>query len=447
MTALAEVLSAKGKQIIGSDVTDPFFTDEILAQRGITCLPGFKKENIPSDVDAIIYSTAYGRTNPEMSTAIKRNIPLISYPEALGTLMKMYQTSIAIAGTHGKTTITALLGWLCERAGKDPTVIIGARSNNWKANARVGKSELFIFEADEYQDKFSFYQPNYIILNNIDYDHPDFFKDIAAYRNVFKKFICQPLSGGVIFANYDNLEVRHIVQQSEHPIVWCGEDEPSEWQLINRKVMTDGSQVIKVALGGIIFGEFNIKLIGRHNALNCLPVIALAHKLLVPSEDIKDALASFRGTVRRLEIIGRPHDVLIIDDYAHHPTEIEASLKALTESYPARRLICVFQPHTYSRTKALMEDFAGAWRSVDELVLLDIFGSAREAQGTISINDLAKLVTKYNKNVVTLPGPKEAVQYLKNKLQPGDLLVTMGAGETWMVAEDLHKILSGKKPN
>src|SRR3989338_3814779 len=358
MTAIAEFLHARCKDISGSDTEERFFTDEILTHMGVRVKTGFKKENITDETDLVIFSTAYDKTNPEIVYARENKIQLLSYPEALGMLIELFPESVAVSGTHGKTTITALLGWVLERGGKDPSVIIGARSNNWHSNARAGKGKIFVFEADEYQDKFKYYKPTTIILNNIDYDHPDFFKDMHQYRETFISFIKNISPKGILYANYDNLETRNILKNSEAHIVWYGENKFADWELISRRALDDGSQSIKIAFNDSVYGEFKIPLIGKHNALNCLPVVALSHKHAIPIDTLKEAFSSFQGTVRRLEVIGWHKDILIIDDYAHHPTEIRASLNAVRESYPNRRIVCVFQPHTFSRTEALLDDFA-----------------------------------------------------------------------------------------
>ena len=443
MTALAQALKAQGHIVNGSDIRDEFFTDKVLKKEEIHCFQGFSKDNVPRDVDAVVYSTAYSEDNEEIAYSIKQGIPMFTYPMALGSLIKSKKESIAIAGTHGKTTITALLGWVLEEGEKDPSVIIGAKSINWQSNARAGKSSVFVFEADEYQNKFQYYSPHFIVLTNIDFDHPDYFKDFLEYRKAFRDFIQKVPKDGCIFANYDHLEVRHIVQESAKPVIWYGEHHLVDWQLLERTTLTSG-QRLRVGHKNMFYAEVETSLIGKHNALNCLPVIACAYKLGVLKEKIIDGLRTFRGTARRLEFVGSPNGITIIDDYAHHPREIQASINALREQYLKKKLFCVFQPHTYSRTEALLSDFSSSFQLVDSLVLVEIYGSAREQKGYITIHDLAKLSKKYNAYITVVATVEEAVSYLKDKLKSGDLLVTMGAGDTWKVAEELNKILSTK---
>lgn len=441
MSALAHVLVKQGKNISGSDLEKTFFTDKLLQDLDIDCKKGFKKENLPRNTDVCVYSTAYSEENPEVKEARSRNIPVLSYPEALGMLIKIFDESIAIAGTHGKSTITALLGWVMDQGGKDPTVIVGAHVNNWHGNARSGSKTLLVFEADEYQNKFRYYHPTTIVLNNINHDHPDYFPTFTHYRKVFETFINNLPKGGIIIANYDHLEVRHLAQKSEKQVIWYGENKLADWQLISRKVLSNGKQKIKVGHNYGIYGEFTLSLIGKHNALNTLPVIALAEKYGVRKPDLEKSLAGFQGTKRRLEFISNIHNILIIDDYAHHPKDIEASIEALKENYPDRNFICVFQPHTYSRTKAFLHEFARAFHPVDTLVLIDIYGSAREKKGSVSITDLANSIKEYNERIVTVPTTTVAHKWLYKNVKPGDLVVTMGAGDTWEVASTLSKSL------
>ncbi len=440
MTALSEVLIKKGKYVSGSDIPERFFTDEVLQKSGIKVFINFNKKNIPEDTDVVIYSTAYTKANPEIKEAEKRGIPTISYPEALGELIHLFKKSVAISGTHGKTTVTALAGWMIERSGKDPTVIIGARSNNWRSNARVGSSDLIIFEADEYQDKFQSYNPHVTLVNNIEFDHPDYFKDIHIYKAAFSNFIKKTPKDGFTVANYDDIITRNVVQHAGVPTIWFGEDSLADWQLISRTILAEGGQIIKVARNGVIFGEFKMKLLGKHNAMNALGAMALAYKLGVNKDDLTDALASFQGTVRRLEVIGWVRDILIIDDYAHHPSEVKATLKSLKEAYPEKRIYTVFQPHTYSRTEEFKNEFIETLTLSDKVMLIDIFGSAREKKGNITSKDLAEEIRKYNKEVKTAKDTDTAISIIKDELVPGDLLLTMGAGETWKVAEAIHKL-------
>lgn len=384
MTALAEVLHGWGKDVRGSDVAEVFMTDAVLARRGIRVY-SFSPSAVEGS-DLVIYSTAYNDTNPEFVEAKKRGIPMLSYPEALGQLMDG-KYGIAVAGSHGKTTTTALLGHIMTEAGLDPTVIVGSVVLNWNANARVGTSEYVLIEADEYQNKFQHYNPRGLLITNIDWDHPDFFKTPEAYQKCF-----------------DDFRTRVIAN--------------SGWVI-------EGNQKLQPTPDNL-----PPSLSGTHNLLNTLLAFEATKKLGIPEEVFWRAVQTFKSTARRFEVKGEWHGVTVIDDYAHHPTEIQATLKAARARYPGRIIWTVFHPHTFSRTQALFNDFAVSFTDTDHVIVLDIYGSAREQHGGVHSKDLVQLVGAKAVYIATIP---EAAEYLRSHTQAGSVVITMGAGDVWKV--------------
>lgn len=388
MTALAELLKALGASITGSDTEEEFNTEAGLKRLGINPAH-FAAENIRPDLDLVIYSGAYGPEHPERQAAKAQNIPEKSYGEAVAEIFNA-KKGILVAGTHGKTTTTALLGHILAEAGMDPTVLVGGVVLNWGTNALIGKSDWMVAEGDEYQKKFLLFRPYYLVLTAIDYDHPDTFGSPEEYREAFRE-----------------LEKKTIKR------VFTYED----------------------ALSGLPSGN----LIGAHNRLNVGLASRVAQDLGVSRPAIENAIGSFKGVGRRFEIYYKSDRLMVADDYAHHPAEIKATLSGAREAYPDWKIKMVFEPHTYSRTETLMEEFASAFSDADEVILLPIFSSAREIapEG----RDLAlELFEKLKKNHPAVFFGKENVERLFKDSEK-ILFLTMGAGDVWQIARALKQKL------
>jgi UDP-N-acetylmuramate--alanine ligase len=426
MTALAQVLKGRGIEVLGSDNQEKFFTDQVLKKLDVKVIEGFDKKNVPAEADLIIASAAYlGQEikNPEVAELKKQGRPVFTYAQVLGRLFKE-KKGIAVAGTHGKSTITAMLGLILEEAGFDPTVIVGSRVIQWQSNARVGQSEYLVAEADEYRNNFLHYSPQILVLSSLEYDHPDFFKDFQAYQETFRQLVRKIPSTGFIIANSLDSQVREIIKRAE-----C-------------RVIEYGRPIEKIKL----------KIPGQHNLLNAAAAAETALKLGIDKEIIKKTLANFQGISRRFEIKGRRRGVLLIDDYAHHPTEIKATLAAAKDFYPGGKIWAVFQPHTFSRTKALLDDFAAAFDQADQVIVLDIYGSAREKTGQVKAEDLVEKIRERIQGTPFLGTPsvraslkraslchtiEEAAEYLKRNVLAGQIILTMGAGDVWQVLEKI----------
>ncbi len=459
MTMLAQFLKAQGNNVSGSDVSEVFLTDKVLRDNKIKVFSSFNPDNIPLKCDLIVYSSAYNeKNNPELGY-IKNNpslfseVNLKSYAETLSELFNLYY-GISVCGSHGKTTTSAFLGYVLFKSGLQPNVLVGSRVPQFKGSSLIGSSKLFIAETDEYQNKLKFFNPKAVLLNNIDYDHPDFFKTEASYVKVFKDFVKKIPASGFLVVNFDNEKAKKVAKNSLAKIISYSVEEETGGDKYKKEQKGCSSSYFAFNLfnKGVYqyfkvnnLGRFKIKLSGRHNVSNALAVIATCLELKVPLLEIKKNLALFSGAERRAQILGTYQGALFIDDYAHHPTEIKATLKALKKTYPDRRIITVFHPHTFTRTKTLFNDFSESFSDSDELIVLNIYGSAREKQGGTSSALLVKAIQRFNKkskedhlkkqvvqNIKTIP---EVAKYLQAKCGPKDLVILMGAGDVFRVAE------------
>lgn len=436
MTALAEILQGQGYAVVGSDTTEVFSTDQVLKNLNIHCAKGFAAANIGPDVAATVYSTAYAPDHVERHEAKMRGIPEWSYPEVVGLLLTTYAHSIAVAGSHGKTTTTAMLARMLEEGGLDPTAIVGSTVADWGRNARLGSSPWFVLEADEYQNKFQYYAPRHLVITNVDYDHPDYFPNAESYQKVFIDFASElPVDGTLIVWGEEPLRSK-LQSVCRGDFLTYGTARNNDWRLAD--VVLAESTSFKVFHDGDPYGEFSIPTTGFHYALNAVGAIVMADIAGVNPEAIARALINFRGTARRLEYRGEFNGAIIIDDYAHHPTEITATIAALRSRYPQRRLWCVFQAHTFSRTAAFMPEFAKALAGADQVILPPIYASARESGGKIDNSAVAEAVNALSLDkAMAVDSLAEAAARLKSSLRGGDVVVTMGAGDVWRVAEML----------
>ncbi len=434
MSALASIFKNAGFSVLGSDVNQKFFTDEVLKKEGIKFHNGFDVNNLKKfNPDLVIYSSAH-KENKELEKAKELEIPAIDYGQGMSLIFNK-KFGIAVCGSHGKTTVSALLGQVLEEAKLDPTVLVGSRVEKWKASSRIGESNIMVAEVDEYQNKLKNYFPNGVVLLNVDFDHPDFFKSKKEYDDVFIKFISKIPRDGFLVANFDDKKVRKMAGRVKCEVISFGL-ESGEFQA--KKIKYISSRKIfqfEVWQGEKNMGKIETGLIGEHNVLNILSVISTSLKLGVDFKSIKRGISLFKGTKRRMEFKGEVDGVKVIDDYAHHPAEIKATLSAIRNVFPKKRIICIFQPHTFSRTKSLLNDFAKSFVEVDSTIILDIDGSAREKSGDIHSLDLVKKAKKFS-NIKYISNFDETIDFLKSDLERGDILITMGAGNVWQIGED-----------
>jgi UDP-N-acetylmuramate--alanine ligase len=438
MTTLAQFLAAQGKIISGSDVEESWSTGLALANIKAEIKVGWLAANIPSDADLIIYSTAYNQDNPEVAAALTSKIKTVTYIEALADVFNQAQ-GIAVTGTHGKSTTTAWLGFVLQEAGLAPSVMLGATVPQFNGQGLIGKSNYLVIEADEYQNKLSLLNPKIILLNNIEYDHPDFYPDVASYEQAFADFVAKLPAKGVLVANDDDPVVRTISDSAKCKVVRYGINSAgASWQARDI-VFHNDRQYFKVFMDGDDLGEFNIGLLGAHNISNALAVIAASLELGAELLPVRDGLAKFTGTTRRWEKMGEFKGALIYDDYAHHPTEIKATIAGARQQYPDKKIMAIFAPHTYSRTQALLGDFATSWYGLDELVMLPIYASAREAQGAVSSQDLIDEIKMAQPELAVSYQPTldSAEDYLRRHLKGDEVVILMGAGDVFRIGQRL----------
>jgi UDP-N-acetylmuramate--alanine ligase len=441
MTSLAEILAGHGIKISGSDTEEIFFTDALLKKINARLFVGFKKENLLSaNADLIIYSTAYNpKANPELAAALKSEPPVLSYPEALGLLFNQ-SIGVAVSGTHGKTTTTAMLGEILQKNKKEPTVLVGSKIINWDSASLIGNGPHFIAEADEYQNKLRFLNPKGAITTNIDFDHPDFFLNPEEYQKVFRDFFCRLPRNGFLVFNADDSESQRAVKGLATKMISFGKNQAADFRLEKREVGNAGFQTVSFTFSEHLF-SFKLFLTGEHNALNALAAIAAAQELGVSIEESLLALEGFLGSERRFQKMGEKEGVLFYDDYAHHPAEIEATLLGAKEFFPGKKIIVAFHPHTFTRTKRLLPEFALALTMADECFILDIYASAREEAGKIKVHarDLVSLINKEGGRAFYAPQIKDLTKAVIDKLKPNTLFLTMGAGDIWKAHDQLLK--------
>ena len=431
--SVVEILHSLGIEITGSDTKEKFFTDKILKKLGIKFKEKFSPKNIPADADLIIYSTAYNaENNSEFIGAQESKIPMVSYPEILAYLFNQ-KYGLAVCGTHGKTTTAALLAYALKEAGADPGAAVGSRILEWGSNALTGRGEYFVIEADEYQNKLKLYDPKAVVLTSCDWDHPDFYHNFEDYKKAFSDFVVKIPKIGFLVVWGDSVATNEIACSCRGEIIKYGFAQDND--VIPKKIT---AKKFSLSFSGKDLGEFEIQLVGDHNILNASAIIAVCYKLNLNMEKVRLALKNFRGTTRRFEYIGERNGAILIDDYGHHPEEIKATLKATRELYPDKNIIAVFHPHSYSRTQALLQEFAQSFNDADQVVILNIYGSARENTGQVSSQDLVDLINKYDSGKAEyLAKIEDVVAFLKNKIGAKDLVLTIGAGNVNEVAEKL----------
>ena len=448
MAALATLLHARGIAVSGSDTDEKFHTDDTLRHAGIPFTEGFSKHNVPTDVDCVIHSTTYtADNNEEMQALMDTKTLLLSYPEALGMLLTE-RCGIAVTGTHGKTTVTALLAHVLDAADLAPSAIVGAYVPQWGSNALTGDGQHFIVEADEYQNKLAHYEPLGAVLTNIDWDHPDFFATEAAYDRVFEEFVERlPRHGFLVVCADSEKAMRVARRKATSQVLSYGFTGDAQFVISDHELITLGEepgvvQKFSLADGDKDLGAFHLKLSGKHNALNAAAVVVVAQKLGVPTEKIKAGLKDFTGAARRFEFKGMRGDTLLFDDYAHHPEEIRATLRAAHDRFSEKKIIAVFHPHTHSRTEGLMNDFAQSFGAADEVIVLDVYASAREGgnpgRSTELSQELVKRIDAHGvQRAKHCPTFTDAATYLKENLAPDTVLITLGAGDVWKMHEQL----------
>lgn len=437
MSGLAEILLKEGFHVSGSDASRSDLTER-LSRLGASVFYGQQAENIRNGIDAVVYTAAIHPDNPEYAAACEKGIPMLSRAELLGQIMRNYQTAVAVAGTHGKTTTTSMLSTLFLEAKKDPTITVGGILPEIGGNIRVGSSDLFLTEACEYTNSYLSFCPTVSIILNIEADHMDFFKDLADIRSSFHRFACLLPADGLLVLNSGIECPEEITDGVQARIVTYGLTGTEDYTARTDDIVWDenGCASFELFQKGVSAGSVTLHVPGLHNVSNALSALAAALELGIAFDQATAGLSAFHGTKRRFQYKGQTDGVTIIDDYAHHPTEIQATLTTAAR-YPHREIWCVFQPHTYTRTQAFLKEFAQALSLADHVVLTDIY-AARE-QNTIGISslDLLKELEILGTDCCYFSSFDEIEKYLSKKCMHGDLLITMGAGDVLKIGENL----------
>lgn len=438
MSGFAELLHTMGFTVTGSDSKESKITQH-LESLGISIVYEQAASNITKDIDLVVYTAAIHPDNEEYTACAAAGIPMIDRAEMVGQVMNNYSSAIAVSGTHGKTTTTSMISHIMLAANLDPTISVGGILKAIDGNIRIGKSEYFITEACEYTNSFLKFNPTIGIILNIEAEHLDFFKDLDDIRSSFHQFGNHiPETGAVIInRSIDNYE--EIVDGLSCRILTYSIDNPDcNFYADNISYDDRGIGSFDLVVNSKKADHIQLSVIGAHNISNALAAIATAYELHVSLEAIKEGLKGFLGTDRRFQYKGTVRGITIIDDYAHHPTEIEATLSSV-KNISCNTTWCVFQPHTYTRTKAFLKDFAKALSLADKIVLADIYAAREVDTGEISSEDLKKELEVLGKEVYYFPSFDEIETFLLKNCMNGDLLITMGAGDIVSVGESLLK--------
>ena len=437
MSALAEILLQEGFTISGSDSKSSDLTTALEA-KGIRIFYEQTASNIIPGIDLVVYTAAIREDNPEYMEVVRQNLPMLTRAQLLGQIMDNYQNSIAVAGTHGKTTTTSMMSQILLEANTDPTISVGGILPSIQGNLRVGSSEVFISEACEYTNSFLNFHPKYSIILNVEAEHLDFFKDLDDIRNSFRIFASNTLDHGVTIINGEIPDWQELVAGQPQKIITYGFDPSFDYYATDIEFNEKACAIYTVMKQGTPLFTVSLGVPGRHNISNSLAVIALSCEMGLSKEAILSGLCTFSGANRRFQYKGMVNGVTVIDDYAHHPTEIGATLTAAA-NYPHNRLIVAFQPHTYSRTKAFLPEFAEVLSQADVVVLADIYAAREKNTYGVSSEDLLALLKEKGCEAYYFPSFEEIEEFLLKNSVNGDLLITMGAGNIVEIGESLLK--------
>jgi len=444
MSGIAEVLKNMGYEVDGSDLRESDTTRR-LRKLGINISIGHKAENV-RNVHVVVISSAVSYDNPEVGAAREMSIPVIPRAEMLAELARL-KYGILVAGAHGKTTTTSLVASVLGEGNFDPTVVIGGKLKGIGSNAKLGQGEFLVAEADESDGSFLKLPPTIAVVTNIDREHMDYFSNIDEIKNAFLSFINKVPFYGLSILCGDNQHIKDLLPKIERRFITYGLSDGLD--LVATNIRTEGlKSVFEVALNGKSLGLFEAPLIGSHNVCNCLAAIAVANELGIKMSVIRDALKSFSGVHRRFELKGTVSGIQVIDDYGHHPVEINATLKAAKNSIiqssedgkESGRLFVLFQPHRFSRTRDLLNDFFGAFTDADKIVLVDIYPAGEKPLPGINSELLFKGIKNSSKDIEYIKSRDDVLKYLSSEVKRSDTLLTLGAGDVWKMGEEFLKM-------
>ncbi|MEW6358230.1 MAG: UDP-N-acetylmuramate--L-alanine ligase [Planctomycetota bacterium] len=443
MSGIAKMLHSQGAAVTGSDINSREKVEELRGLGIQVELGPHDAANIHPDIDIVVISAAIKPSNVELREARRYGIRILTYAEMLGWLMSEMK-GVAISGTHGKTTTTAMTASILTAAGLGPSFVIGGEVRALGGSSRVGTGDIFVAEACEYRRSFHSLHPHVAVITNIEEDHLDYYHDIHEITESFREFASQVPGDGLIVANTQDRNVRTAVAKQQARVETYGVRVEADW--MGSEPVWDGERTrFHASFQGAPIGEFELKVVGVHNVLDALAAMAASSCLGAPMEAVYEGLAKFEGVGRRFEILGECGGVTVADDYAHHPTEIQVTLKAARDRFPGRRIWCVFQPHQHSRTRFLMKDFARSFGNADKIVIPDIYfvrDSEAERELVTSL-DLVGEISNLGGDAVYFPSFGEIEQYLMKNMRAGDLLITMGAGDVYKVARAVLDRMNG----
>ncbi len=443
MSSIAEVLLVRGFRVTGSDLKKSDVTDR-LESLGATVYEGHAADHV-GDAHVVVYSSAVDPArNPETREAERRRIPLIPRAVMLGELMRM-KFGIGIAGTHGKTTTTSMVGLVVDAGGFDPTIIVGGKVQAYDSNAVAGEGDIIVIEADEYDRTFLRLTPSLAVITNIEVDHLDIYRDLDDIEDAFVQYANTVPFFGAAIVCLDDPNVQAILSRIDRRLVTYGTSRQAEIRA--EQIRQEGLHSrFEVYRHDDRLGEVTVQVPGMHNVRNALAAVAVGLELDIPFEDIRAGLARFTGVQRRFQRLGEVGGVVVVDDYAHHPTEVAATLAAAAAGYPDRRIVAVFQPHLYSRTWTFRDDFARAFVDTDVLVVTDVYGAREAPVEGVSGQLIADLAARYGHREVHYVADKAQLpDYVAALAAPGDVVITMGAGDIWRLSRHLVDALRARE--
>lgn len=443
MSGIAEVLANLGFRVTGSDQKKSEVTAH-LEELKVEVTEGHNAENV-GDAHVVVRSTAVRDDNPEIIEARRRSIPVIPRAEMLAELMRMKPYTVAVAGSHGKTTTTSMVATVLGIAGLDPTFVIGGIVRTYRSNARLGKSELMVVEADESDRSFLMLTPMIAVVTNIDREHMDYYHDMEDVRRCFADFVNKvPFYGAAVLC-LDDPHVQAVIPKVERRRITYGLSAQAD--ISGHDIHYDNSfgSSFTVLSGINVLGKVSLKVPGKHNVYNSLAAIAVGLELDVPFDTIAHALSEFAGADRRFQFKGEEKGITVVDDYGHHPTEIKATLAAARIGAPSRRIVVLFQPHRYTRTNDLMDEFASAFNNADVLLVTDIYAASETPIEGINAEVLTDRIKSYGHKNAEYVGPLEATgEALHRTVREGDLVITLGAGSVHRIGDQLLELLREK---
>ncbi|MCQ2978364.1 MAG: UDP-N-acetylmuramate--L-alanine ligase [Clostridia bacterium] len=435
MSSLAEILVSKGYNVSGSNNVDNEMTDK-LKEKNIKVFIGHNKDNITSDIDLVVYTAAISKDNEELLKANELGIETIRREILLSCIMDLHKNKIAISGTHGKTTTSSMISEVFMKANTNPTISIGGVLKSLDSNTFAGGDEYFIAEACEYKDSFLALNPSCGVILNIDADHLDYFKDLNDIRKSFKQFI-KNLNDGLLVINNNVTAIDELTNEFNGKVVTYG-NQSANCKADNITYQTNGLPSFDIVYNGEKIINVSLKVPGYHNVSNALAAFSVCYEYGIDTKFIKEGLENFIGTERRMELKGEYDGIKVFDDYAHHPTEIKASISAF-KSMPKNNLYTVFQSHTYTRTKALLNEFATSLSDSDYVIITDIYAARETNDVNVYPEDLVELIKEINPNVCYISKYEDIVKHLKKECQKGDIIVAMGAGDANKICDMLLK--------